>query len=194
MKRISLALCFVLFAFCGQAQDANTALQIGSLAPDFTALDQTGKAQSLKELLKKGPVVIMFYRGQWCPYCNKQLKSLEDSLSFIMDKGATLLAVTPETNENVDKTIEKTQVSFPVLSDKGLSIMKAYKVAFDVDVETIAKYKKYGIDFEKANGSNGAVLPIPAVYIIDKNGKITYAYFDTDYKKRASVAEIVAAL
>ncbi len=194
MKKVFISLSLVLLAICTQAQEDNMALKVGSNAPDFTATDQTGSAQSLKTLLKKGPVVVIFYRGQWCPYCNKQLQAMEDSLSFITAKGATLLAITPETNENVDKTIEKTRVTYPILSDKGLAIMKAYNVAFDVDAETITKYKKYGIDFEKANGANGAVLPIPAVYIIDKSGKITYAYFDTNYKKRASVAEIVAEL
>ncbi len=190
MKKILLAALFFAFTSSIFAQEAMP-LKVGTVAPSFEAVDQNGKTISLKSLTQKGSVVVIFYRGQWCPYCNKQLSALEDSLSLIIAKNATVIAVTPETAENVDKTIAKTKLSYSVLNDKGLKIMKAYKVAFDVDAETIKKYQGYGIEFEKANGENGAVLPVPAVYIIDKKGKITYAYFDTDYKKRAFVQDIV---
>lgn len=187
-------LALVLGAFSVMAQSGPKGLAVLSIAPGFTATDQNGKVQELKSLLMKGPVVLIFYRGQWCPYCNKQLKQLEDSLLQISAKGATLIAVTPEKPENITKTITKTKATYPVLYDAGLKIMESYDVAFDVDAETIEKYKKYGIDFEKANGSNGAVLPVPAVYIISKEGKITYKHFDADYSKRASVAEILSKL
>jgi peroxiredoxin len=114
-------------------------------------------------------------------------------MQILTGKGATIVAVTPELPENVNKTIEKTKASFPILSDAGLKVMNAYKVAFAVDAETVEKYKKYGIDFNKANGANGASLPVPAVYII-KNGTITWRYFDVDYRKRPSVNEIAAQL
>lgn len=97
------------------------------------------------------------------------------------------MAITPETAENVKKTIEKTKSSFLVLEDEGMSIMKMYKVNFGVDEITIAKYKGYGIDFDKANGSNGANLPLPATYIIGKDGIVKYVFFNMDYRKRASV-------
>ncbi len=194
MKTVVIILAMVLGAFSLTAQSGPKGLELQSAAPGFTATDQNGKAQELESLLMKGPVVLIFYRGQWCPYCNKQLKQLEDSLLQITSKGATLVAVTPEKPENITKTIGKTKATYPVLHDAGLKIMKTYDVAFDVDAETIEKYKKYGIDFEKANGSNGAVLPVPAVYIISKEGKITYKHFDADYSKRASVAEILSKL
>ncbi len=163
-------------------------------APDFSATDQYGKTVQLRSELKKGPVVLLFYRGQWCPFCNKQLKQLEDSLSFIKAKGASVITVTPEKTENIQKTIAKTRSSNSILHDEGLKIMKQYDVAFRVDDKTIEAYKKYGIDFTEANGSNGANLPVPAVYIISKEGKIIYKYFDTDYRKRSSVKEILAHL
>jgi peroxiredoxin len=94
----------------------------------------------------------------------------------------------------VKKTIEKTRSAFPVIDDAGMVIMKLYKVNFAVDEKTIAKYKGYGIDFDKANGSNGANLPVPATYIIGKDGKIKYAFFNTDYRKRVSVLEILNSL
>ena len=89
------------------------------------------------------------------------------------------------------KTIEKTKSTFPVLEDQGMVIMKMYKVNFAVDEKTIAKYKGYGIDFDNANGSNGANLPVPATYIIGKDGKIKYVFFNTDYRKRASVLDVL---
>jgi peroxiredoxin len=166
-------------------------LKVGDMAPDFTATNQDGKTVQLKNLLTKGDVVILFYRGQWCPYCNKQLSKINDSLAAITAKGATVLAITPETEENVTKTLKKTKASFDILSDKGLAIMNSYKVSFAVDEKTIGKYKGYGIDFEKANGANGANLPVPATYIIGKDGKVKYVFFNTDYSKRASVKDIL---
>ena len=166
-------------------------LKVGDAAPMFTAKDQNGKTVKLKKALKNGPVVVLFYRGQWCPFCNKQLSHFSDSLQMLTAKGATILAITPETGENVKKTIEKTKASFPVLEDAGMAIMKMYKVNFAVDENTITKYKGYGIDFDKANGSNGANLPVPATYIIGKDGIVKYVFFNKDYRKRASVLEIL---
>ena len=166
-------------------------LQLGELAPNFTALNQDSKQINLHEMLKSGPVVLLFYRGEWCPYCNKQLKQLEDSLSYITKKGAKVIAVSPEKHENIIKTIKKTNASYSVVSDENTSIMNAYKVNFELDSIAKIKYKGYGIDLNDRNGTNGYNLPVPAVYIINKEGRITYRYFDTDYKKRASVQEII---
>ena len=166
-------------------------LKVGDSAPMFSAKNQNGKEIALKKLLKKGDVVMLFYRGQWCPYCNQQLKKMNDSLQFISAKGATIMAITPETMENVQKTIEKTKASFSIIEDKNLALMKSYKVNFAIDESTIVKYKTYGIDFDKANGSNSSNLPVPATYIVGKNGKIKYAFFDVNYTKRASVKDIL---
>lgn len=168
-----------------------TGLKVGDVAPMFSAKDQNGKTVMLKQALKKGPVVILFYRGQWCPFCNKQLSNFSDSLQMLIGKGASVLAITPETEENVKKTVEKTRSSFSILDDHGMAIMKMYKVNFSVDENTITKYKGYGIDFDKANGSNGANLPVPATYIIGKDGIIKYVFFNTDYRQRASVHDIL---
>jgi peroxiredoxin len=169
-------------------------LTANTKAPDFTATDQNSKKVSLKELTQKGPVVLIFYRGYWCPYCNKQLKGLEDSLSQISSKGATLVAITPEKPEYIQKTVTNTKASYPVLYDEGLKIMKLYDVSFTMDSATQVKYKGYGLDLNKINGANGFNLPVPAVYIINKEGVITWRYFDTNYAKRASVKEILEKL
>ena len=195
MKKIFVPVVALLMALSLNAQEGPKGLNINDTAPAFTARDQDGKAVILKDQLKKGPVVLVFYRGQWCPYCNKQLKKLEDSLSLITGKGASLIAVTPEKPENISLTIEKTKASYPILFDDGLRIMKSYDVAFAVDDKTIERYKNYGIDFTKVNGDeNGANLPVPALYVINKEGKIVFRHFDKDYTKRPSVAEILTHL
>lgn len=195
MKKITLLLSFSLIisslAFAQVETVYPEGLKVGDMAPDFSAKDQDGKTISLKQALQKGPVVMLFYRGQWCPYCNKQMSRFSDSLSLLIAKGASLLAIAPETAENVKKTIEKTKSTFPVLVDQGLAIMKMYKVNFAVDEKTITKYKGYGIDFDKTNGVNGANLPVPATYIIGKDGKVKYVFFNTDYRKRASVMDVL---
>lgn len=187
----------VLFfaASFADAQKKPEGLFINSKAPDFTAADQNGNPIRLKDLTKKGKVVLIFYRGYWCPYCSKQLKVLEDSLQYIRDKGAQLIAITPESNEGINKTIEKTKSSFPILSDKGLKIMNAYDVSFQIDEKMVARYKNANIDLLGNNGTeNGANLPVPAVYIIDKRGTVIYRYFERDYKKRPSVKELLENL
>ena len=185
-------LCMISSAVAAQTATVYPAgLKVGDAAPMFTAKDQNGKTVTLKQALKNGPVVILFYRGQWCPFCNKQLSHFSDSLQMIIEKGASVLAITPETEENVKNTVEKTRSSFSILEDKGMAIMKMYKVNFSVDENTITKYKGYGIHFDKANGSNGANLPVPATYIIGKDGIIKYVFFNTDYRQRASVYDIL---
>ena len=175
------------------AQEKPEGLFINSKAPDFKATDQYGKEIRLKDVLKDSAVVLIFYRGQWCPYCNKQLKKLEDSLHLIKEKGARLIAITPEKPEYISKTIEKTKASYPLIYDKDMKIMKAYAVTFEVDERTVSRYKNADIDLAAANGQKEKVyLPVPAVYIISKKeGTIVYRYFDFDYKKRASVKEIL---
>ncbi len=192
MKKFYLIISLFFIMVLANAQKKPEGLFINSKAPDFTALDQNGNSIRLKDLTKKGKVVLIFYRGYWCPYCSKQLKGLEDSLQLIRNKGAQLIAITPETKEGIDKTIEKTKSSFPILSDQGLKIMQAYDVNFEVDERIVARYRNANINLLENNGSlNGANLPVPAVYIIDKRGVVVYRYFDNDYKKRPSVKELL---
>ncbi len=191
MKKLVVAVMAFIAFYAVNAQTNPVGLNVNDKAPSFEAKDQAGKKISLKDELKNGAVVLIFYRGQWCPYCNKQLKRLEDSLSLIKAKGATLIAVTPEKQENISKTIEKTKASYPILFDNGLKIMKDYDVVFTVDDKTVEKYKGYGVDFNEVNGSNGAHLPVPAVYVINKEGVIVFKHFDPNYTKRASVQDIL---
>src|SRR6187455_2182822 len=195
MHKLFFLLPFLCLNIILCAQEKPEGLFINSKAPDFKATDQYGKEIRLKDVLKDSAVVLIFYRGQWCPYCNKQLKKLEDSLQLIKEKGARLIAVTPERPEYISKTIEKTKASYPLIYDKDMKIMKAYAVAFEVDDRTVSRYKNADIDLATANGQKEKVyLPVPAVYIINKEGTIVYRFFEADYKKRPFVKDILENL
>ncbi|HVG16997.1 MAG TPA: peroxiredoxin-like family protein [Chitinophagaceae bacterium] len=183
---------FILLSICAVAQDKPEGLFINSKAPDFKVKDQSGVESNTKDLRKKGPIVMVFYRGNWCPYCNKELSRFQDSLAFLTAKGAQLIAVTAEAPDGITKTIEKTGAVFPIIYDQDMKIAKAYKVAYAVEQRSVDRYKGFGTDLLAINGQKGAVqLPVPAVYIINKEGAVTYRYFNDDYKKRPWVKEIL---
>jgi peroxiredoxin len=186
-----LALVLMLSMGLAYAQDG---IMIGEKAPLFKAEDQHGNMVDLSEQLKKGPVVITFYRGQWCPFCNRYMSALQDSLLMIADKGASVIAITPEKGEEIQKTIEKSNAAFSVIYDKNHRIMDAYDVTFTMGGAKFLMYKSYGIDINKASGNDDKALPIPATYIISKKGKVINRHFDNDYKKRMTVKEILDSL
>jgi len=194
MKKLLIILGLLVPVSTLFAQEAPEGLFVSSKAPDFKAKDQDGREIRLKDLLKQGKVVLVFYRGNWCPYCNRELSRLQDSLQLIKDKGATLIAVSPEKPEGISKTIEKTKAAYPIIYDEGMKIMKAYDVEFEVPENTITRYRNSGLDIEKNNGVNGKFLPVPAIYIIDKESTVTYRFFEPDYKKRPSVLELLKNL
>ena len=171
-----------------------SALVVGDKAPAFKGRDANGRPVELSQLLKKGPVVLYFYRGQWCPFCNKQISQLQDSLQTLTAKGAQVVLVTPETVENIGKTVAKTHASFPIVHDQDFTIMKAYHTAFTVDAPTVKKLKGYGLELQKANGASTDVLPVPATYVIGRDGRIKLAYFNPDYQQRISVRQVAQAL
>ena len=184
---------FLFLAFISKGQEPE-GLSVGSAAPKFQATDQFNNPFDLEEQLKKGPVVLMFYRGHWCKYCNRQLEELSDSLGFIIEKGASVVTVTPEIMEFVDETSKKYNNSFRIISDVDMKIMNAYKVRFEVDKGTNSKYKIWGIKLDEFNGDNGTNLPVPATYIINQDGTIKYAFFNKNYKKRVFIKTILRNL
>ncbi len=167
----------------------------GDHAPKFKARTQRGDSIYLKQILDKRPVVLMFYRGQWCPVCNKYLKQLNDSVHLIQKAGAKILAVTPETAPNAAKMRQKTNTSLTIIPDTSQSIMDGYQVGFDVS-STYARKIENGLNVSIAsnNGDKKARLPIPATYIINTNGTIIWRFFNPNYKKRASVKAILEVL
>ena len=194
MKRLLFVFTAFFFVFTLSAQQKPEGLFINSKAPDFKAVDQNGNSIRLKDMVKNGNVVLFFYRGHWCPYCSRQLKQLQDSLTLFVEKGVQVVAITPEKPDGISKTVEKSSATFPIIYDEEGKIMKAYDVRFALDEKSVNRYKMSGIDLAAINGKNGTNLPVPAVYIINKENTIIYRYFNEDYKKRVSVKELLAEL
>ena len=193
-KLLSLFLSFCIISFL-HAQEKPEGLFINSKAPEFKAMDQNGNEVVLKDLRKKSKVVVVFYRGSWCPFCSRYLKLLQDSLESIKAKGAQVVVITPQGEEGIDSAVVRSGASFPVIYDKDMKIANAYKVAYRVDDRTLGRYKNAGIDLLKENNqTKEAFLPVPAVYIVNDEGSVTFRYFDEDYKKRLSINEILKAL
>lgn len=200
MKFVYLVLICTIFSFSVYSQDLSKfgmetiaeGLNLGSIAPDFEGLNQQGEKVSLSEKLKSGSVVLIFYRGYWCPYCSKHLNQLQDSLLLLVKKGVHVIAITPEQEEGVNKTIEKTETQFDIISDKGNSIQKKYHVLFKVTEKYTKKIKTFLFtDIARNNQDAEAYLPVPATYIIGQDKTIKYVQFDPNYKNRSSVKEIL---
>lgn len=192
MKKLLLSSFALLITIQIFAQEP---LKVGDKAPLFNLKDNAGRPIDLKKVLKENKsVVLFFYRGQWCPHCNKHIKNLQDSLQLLSAKGAYVIGVSPETSLGIDKTIAKTKASFSIISDRDYQLMKAYKVNYVMEPGLADRYKKGGLDVAMANGQTDYVLPVPATYIINKDGKIKYVFFDKDYKKRPSVKNLTANL
>lgn len=173
---------------------AERAIHQGQKAPDFTLPDAKGQPVRLSDLLKKGPVILTFYRGGWCPFCNLQLKSYQSHLAEIRAKGAELVAVSPQTPESTLSTAEQDALTFPVLSDVGGKVARTYGLVFKVPDDVVPIYKKFGIDLEKHNGDARHELPIPGTYLIGRDGTVLLSHVDADYKKRLPVETLLGAL
>lgn len=195
MKKAFFFTLLIVSALLSFGQEKPEGLFINSKAPDFKVKDQSGADVSLKELRKKGPVVLVFYHGNWSPYCTRELKRFQDSLQLITDKGVQVVAVTPEASEGIAKTVEKTGAVFPILHDAEVKIARSYQVAYEVDDKTATRYKSFGNDLLLINQQKGKpFLPVPAVYIINKEGSVIYRFFETDNRRRVTVKEILAEL
>ncbi|MEV6946929.1 peroxiredoxin-like family protein [Streptomyces sp. NPDC051172] len=173
---------------------ADRALTVGAKAPSFTLPSATGGDTSLTELLAEGPVVITFYRGAWCPYCNIALRSLQQHHDAITARGARLVAISPQAPDESLSHAEKNELAFDVLSDLGCDTAKQFGLAFDLPEDLAAVYAGFGIDLHRSNTGHARTLPIPATYVIDQDGTISWAFANADYTTRAEPAEILAAL
>jgi peroxiredoxin len=169
------------------------ALQVGDRAPDFELQNATGKKIKLSELTARGPVILTWYRGGWCPYCNIALRGFQKLLPEIRAAGATLVALSPETADNSLSTAEKNQLDFEVLSDRGNKVAHTYGVAYKVP-KIVTEQSKGRLDLAKHNGDDSGELPLGATYVVDRKGVIRYAFVDADYRKRAEPSTVLAAL
>ena len=168
-----------------------SALKAGDVAPDVTLLDARGVPTSLSSLWRLGPLVVVFYRGGWCPYCNLELRAWQALLPELSARGASLVAISPQTPDNSLSTAEKNTLAFPVLSDSALAAADAFGISFDMGEELVALYAKGGNDLPVFNGNGRWALPIPATYVVDTNGTIAYAHVEADYRKRAEPSEVL---
>ena len=172
----------------------DTSLQAGSKAINFGLPNATGKTVDLQGLLKQGAVVLAFYRGGWCPYCNLELKALQNALPEIKALGANLVAVSPQTPDNSLSTAEKNELTFEVLSDVGNKVAKEYGLVFTLPESLRPIYEKFGIDITAHNGDQTFELPVAATYVINTDGTIAHGFIDADYTQRLDPTEIVTAL
>ncbi len=170
------------------------AKSIGDIAPDFALPNVSGGQTRLSELLANGPVVISFYRGGWCPFCNLEFKALHDKLPEIKALGATLVGISPETLAVSKQTVLDHQLEFEVLSDEANHVARDYGLVMVVDEAIRPHYEQWGIDIPAANGDDTFELPVPATYVIDRDGVIRAAHVDKDYTRRMEPADIITAL
>ncbi len=174
----------------------DAALKVGELAPEFTLPDAFGKPVSFSALLARGPVVISFYRGEWCPFCNIEMRALQQALPTIEQLGATLIAISPEKPDHGIVAAEKHKLPFPVLSDFGNQVARQFGIVFQIGQE-LKEFSKnvFKNDIALRNGEESYELPVPATYVIDTIGVIRFAHVDVDYMTdRAEPGEVISAL
>jgi peroxiredoxin len=175
----------------GQAQRAKKA---GDTAPDFTLNDSEGKPVSSRELLVRGPLVLSFYRGVWCPYCNLELQALQATLSDITARGASLVAISPQTAANSRKSQRDNKLAFPILSDVRSEVANAFGIRFKLPDYLAEFYKERGNNLPMINDDPSWVLPMPARYVISTDGIIAYSEINPDYTQRPDPSELLPLL
>ena len=172
------------------------ALKVGQRAPEFTLPDAFGKEVALKTLLANGPVIISFYRGEWCPFCNIELRAFQEALPTMQELGATLIAISPEKPDHGIVAAEKNNLTFPVLSDFGNKVARQFGIVFQVG-EELKEFSKnvFKNDLALRNGEDSYELPVPATFVIDTTGVVRFAHVDVDYMTgRAEPEAVIAAL
>lgn len=176
-------------------EQGKDALKIGDNAIDFELPNPKGQLISLSGLLKKGPVVVTFYRGSWCPYCNLQLRALQSKLDDIQKLGATLVAISPEVPDDSLTENEINNMDFTVVSDQDAKVASQYGVAWEVP-EFLMEHMRVdrGLDLKTINNGNASVLPIPATFILGTDGIVKWNYVNVDYRTRSEPDEIIEVL
>lgn len=170
-------------------------LEVGTKAPDFTLPDAYGDPVTLSQELEKGPVILVFYRGAWCPICNTHLRVLQKSLDIFRRYNAHVLAITPQKPDMSRDQIEEKNLGFEVLSDLDYSVIKEYRLYFEVPEALKDVYvQTYGFDLEKYNGEGRYSLPIPGTLVIDSEGVVRASHANSDYSDRMEPKDIVDAL
>ncbi|WAC75749.1 peroxiredoxin-like family protein [Roseateles sp. SL47] len=170
------------------------ALQVGARVPDLTLPDAMNHPVRLSDLWRRGPLVLIFYRGGWCPYCNLELRAWNEHLPSLKHMGAQLVAVSPQTPDNSLSTSQKNELAYTVLSDSELRASEAFGVAFELPPQLIELYNRVGNDLPVLNGNGRWVLPVPATYVIDREGRVIFAHIEADYRERAEPVLVLDAV
>jgi len=174
---------------------ARSMLKTGDRAPAIVLTNANGETVDVASFLKKGPVIVTFYRGGWCPYCNLELKAYQEILPEIAAAGACLVAISPEKPDDALSTAEKNALSFEVLSDIGQKVGRAFGLVYSFTDELKSAYRGFNLDIPAHNGTPEEwALPVSATYVIDRDGVIIYAYSDPDYRDRADPRDVLAAI
>jgi len=195
MKKIILVFLMTILMPIMVFAEEVPGLKAGIQAPDFEATTHKGEQVRLSDFYKNGPVVLVFYRGGWCMYCNRQLQELQSRFSDFEAQGASIVAVSVDLQENASKSVEEKELGFTVISDPEASLLKLYDLIYKVPDELAKKYKEeYKIDLEAASGRSDHVIAIPATFIIDQSGEIVFAYANRDYKVRKSSDDLLDVL
>ena len=169
-------------------------LAVGEQIPDFMLPDAHGRSVSSKELLARGPLVISFYRGDWCPYCNVELRALELASAEIGALGASIVAISGQRPDNAALLTAKHSLSFPVLSDVDQVVIRAFKLRYDIPAELRAMFEARGSDMSQRNADGSWTLPISATYVVDRTGRIVVAHAEAEWRIRLDPDDIVEAL
>ncbi|MFU8781373.1 MAG: peroxiredoxin-like family protein [Kiritimatiellia bacterium] len=169
-------------------------LEAGAMLPDVSVRTVVGEAFSLKAAVAEKPAVLIFYRGGWCPYCTKHLMAMQAIEAKVLAQGYQILAISPDRPEKLAETLAQQKLGYTLLSDADMLAAKAFGLAFEVDEQTREAYKGYGIDLVEASGREHYMLPVPAVYVVNQAGKITYAFAEEDYKVRLEPAALLKVL
>ena len=176
------------------SRQADNAVEAGETAPEFVLEDADGNTVSSRSLLTRGPLIATFYRGVWCPYCNFDLQALEEIRPEIEARGASLVAISPQTQANSRKSQRDNKLGFPILSDAGASIADQFGLRFSLPKDLIEVYQQFGNDLARLNDDPFWVLPMPARYVIGTDGVIVYAEVNPDYTRRPHPSELLPVL
>ena len=170
------------------------ALRTGAKFPDLTLTNALGGQTRIYDKLASGPLVVTFYRGGWCPYCNLELRAYQGALARIRALGADLVAISPEAPDHTLSTAEKNELTFEILSDVNGALEDALGIRFELADPIVALYKRFGQDLPTRNADGRWSLPIPATYVLDRDAIIALAFVEPDYRKRLEPADAIAAL
>ena len=173
---------------------AERALKSGDQFPQVELSDQLGRVTDLRVLMSRGPLVVTFYRGGWCPYCNLELRAYQEALPEINKLGAQLVAISPETPDNTLSTAEKNDLTFTVLSDAKGKLADALGIRFELSPALRAYFMRAGHDLPARNGDDRWLLPMPATYVVERSGRIAFAHIEPDYRKRIDPSAAIQAL